>query len=232
MLGSEVAGELDGQRVLALPRAGGRLRRARRGRSAVDVPAAGRRDVRGGRVVPDDVPDRVHPAAAAGARDAGVDGARPRRLGRRRLRGDPGREAPRRAGRRDRVAATRSARSRASPAPTRRSGTTRSTTLRVDVVIDPVGGEVFTRSLPLLNPLGAIVAIGFAGGLWSRPERAVARRPQRVRRRLLPRAADEAAAGARARGSRRSCSRSGRAARSTRRRVDVPARPRRTRRTR
>jgi NADPH2:quinone reductase len=41
--------------------------------------------------------------------------------------------------------------------------------LRVDVVIDPVGGEVFTRSLPLLNPLGTIVAIGFAGGLWHDP---------------------------------------------------------------
>jgi NADPH2:quinone reductase len=41
--------------------------------------------------------------------------------------------------------------------------------LRVDLVIDPVGGEVFTRSLPLLNPLGAIVAIGFAGGLWTDP---------------------------------------------------------------
>jgi NADPH:quinone reductase len=41
--------------------------------------------------------------------------------------------------------------------------------LRVDVVIDPVGGEVFTRSLPLLSPLGAIVAIGFAGGLWQDP---------------------------------------------------------------
>jgi NADPH:quinone reductase len=41
--------------------------------------------------------------------------------------------------------------------------------LRVDVVIDPVGGEVFTRSLPLLSPLGAIVAIGFAGGLWTDP---------------------------------------------------------------
>ena len=26
--------------------------------------------------------------------------------------------------------------------------------LRIDVVIDPVGGDVFTRSLPLLNPLG------------------------------------------------------------------------------
>jgi NADPH2:quinone reductase len=41
--------------------------------------------------------------------------------------------------------------------------------LRVDVVLDPVGGEVFTRSLPLLNPLGTIVAIGFAGGLWQDP---------------------------------------------------------------
>jgi NADPH:quinone reductase len=41
--------------------------------------------------------------------------------------------------------------------------------LRVDVVVDPVGGEVFTRSLPLLNPLGAIVAVGFAGGLWTDP---------------------------------------------------------------
>ncbi len=41
--------------------------------------------------------------------------------------------------------------------------------LRVDVVIDPVGGELFTRSLPLVNPLGAIVAVGFAGGPWSDP---------------------------------------------------------------
>lgn len=41
--------------------------------------------------------------------------------------------------------------------------------LRVDLVIDPVGGDVFTRSLPLLNPLGSIAAIGFAGGLWQDP---------------------------------------------------------------
>src|SRR4051812_21915296 len=41
--------------------------------------------------------------------------------------------------------------------------------LRVDIVLDPVGGDVFTRSLPLLNPLGAIVAIGFAGGMWQDP---------------------------------------------------------------
>jgi NADPH2:quinone reductase len=41
--------------------------------------------------------------------------------------------------------------------------------LRVDLVLDPVGGEVFTRSLPLLKPLGTIVAIGFAAGLWRDP---------------------------------------------------------------
>ena len=37
------------------------------------------------------------------------------------------------------------------------------------MVIDPVGGDVFTRSLPTLRPLGSIVAIGFAGGLWQDP---------------------------------------------------------------
>lgn len=36
----------------------------------------------------------------------------------------------------------------------------------VDVVLDPVGGELLTRSLSLLAPLGAAVAIGFAGGPW------------------------------------------------------------------
>jgi NADPH2:quinone reductase len=41
--------------------------------------------------------------------------------------------------------------------------------LGVDAVIDPVGGDVFTRSLPLLNPLGTLVAIGYAGGLWADP---------------------------------------------------------------
>src|SRR5581483_4302835 len=41
--------------------------------------------------------------------------------------------------------------------------------LRVDLVIDPVGGDVFTRSLPLLKPLGTIAPIGFAGGLWQDP---------------------------------------------------------------
>jgi len=38
--------------------------------------------------------------------------------------------------------------------------------LHVDVVMDPVGGELFERCLPLLKPMGTLVAIGFAGGLW------------------------------------------------------------------
>lgn len=41
--------------------------------------------------------------------------------------------------------------------------------IRADVVLDPVGGDVFTRSLQLLNPLGAVVAIGYTGGAWEDP---------------------------------------------------------------
>ena len=67
VLGYEVAGELDGRRVLGAAARGRRLRRTRRGRPAVDVPAARQRVVRRRRLVPDDVPDRVHPAAPAGA---------------------------------------------------------------------------------------------------------------------------------------------------------------------
>lgn len=38
--------------------------------------------------------------------------------------------------------------------------------VRADVVIDPVGGAVFEESLKALKPLGTLVAIGYAGGLW------------------------------------------------------------------
>jgi NADPH:quinone reductase len=38
--------------------------------------------------------------------------------------------------------------------------------LRVDVVVDPVGGELFEAAVPRLRPLGTLVAIGYAGGLW------------------------------------------------------------------
>lgn len=38
--------------------------------------------------------------------------------------------------------------------------------VKADVVLDPVGGDVFARSLATLNPLGVVVGIGFAGGWW------------------------------------------------------------------
>jgi NADPH2:quinone reductase len=36
----------------------------------------------------------------------------------------------------------------------------------VDAVFDHVGGEVFAASLSLVKPLGTVVAVGYAGGLW------------------------------------------------------------------
>ena len=36
----------------------------------------------------------------------------------------------------------------------------------VDVVFDPVGGELLAASLKLLRPLGTAIAIGYAGGAW------------------------------------------------------------------
>jgi NADPH2:quinone reductase len=38
--------------------------------------------------------------------------------------------------------------------------------VRADVVLDPVGGDVFAQSFQVLKPLGTVVAIGFAGGRW------------------------------------------------------------------
>jgi NADPH2:quinone reductase len=38
--------------------------------------------------------------------------------------------------------------------------------LRVDVVVDPVGGELFETAVARLRPFGQLVAIGFAGGMW------------------------------------------------------------------
>jgi NADPH:quinone reductase len=38
--------------------------------------------------------------------------------------------------------------------------------VRPDVVIDPVGGDVFAASVGILAPLGTLVSIGYAGGWW------------------------------------------------------------------
>jgi NADPH2:quinone reductase len=45
--------------------------------------------------------------------------------------------------------------------------------LRADVVVDPVGGEVFEHSLRLLKPGGQLIAIGFAGGSWAKVDPAL-----------------------------------------------------------
>jgi NADPH2:quinone reductase len=37
---------------------------------------------------------------------------------------------------------------------------------QVDVLFDLVGGELFRKSLGLLKPLGAAIAVGYAGGMW------------------------------------------------------------------
>jgi NADPH:quinone reductase len=37
---------------------------------------------------------------------------------------------------------------------------------QVDVVFDLVGGDVFASSLSLLKPMGTAIAVGYAGGLW------------------------------------------------------------------
>jgi NADPH2:quinone reductase len=38
--------------------------------------------------------------------------------------------------------------------------------VRADVVIDPVGGDLVAQSLKVLEPLGSHVLIGYAGGFW------------------------------------------------------------------
>jgi NADPH:quinone reductase len=38
--------------------------------------------------------------------------------------------------------------------------------LKVDVVVDPIGGDLFEPAIARLKPLGQLVAIGFAAGMW------------------------------------------------------------------
>jgi NADPH2:quinone reductase len=49
--------------------------------------------------------------------------------------------------------------------------------LAVDVVFDPVGGQLFADSFARLRPLGSVIAIGSAGGAWPQvdPARIVGR---------------------------------------------------------
>src|SRR4051794_22568027 len=169
VLGSEVAGELAGQRVLALPRAAGGY--------------AERVEVDPEWTFP--LPDNASFAAGASFLTTYLTASTPRG---RRVRVPPASTVLVHAGSGGvgcaaiqlakllgaRVIATASSDEKRAFA--REAGADEAVgydeidDLRVDVVFDPVGGDVFTRSLPLLNPLGAILAIGFAGGLWQDPK--------------------------------------------------------------
>ena len=205
MLGSEIAGELeDGTRVMAITSgAGGYAELAAVDRAQI-VPLPDHAIVRGGRVVPADVPDGVHPADPAGARPPRLDGARVRGRRRRRLGGDPGRARARRArGRGGRLGGE----ARRLPL-ARRGGGVRlrraagrprrptSSSIRSAASSSPAS---FAR----LRPLGTVIAIGSAAGAWPPSRARAARRAERRPRGLLPRPAPALRAGARRRGGRR-----------------------------
>ena len=58
--------------------------------------------------------------------------------------------------------------------------------LRIDVVVDPVGGPLFEQAVGRLRPLGTLVAIGAAGGRWEtmNPALLVGRARRWIHRRL------------------------------------------------
>ena len=168
VLGNEVAGDLDGRRVLALPRgAGGYAERVEVDPDWVfDLPenasyAAGASFLT--TYLTADISLAYHVDISVGATvlvHAGSGGVGAAAIQLAKLRGAT-------------VIATASSEEKRAYARATGADDVRDydeiDDLRVDAVIDPVGGEVFTRSLPLLNPLGTIVAIGFAGGLWQDP---------------------------------------------------------------
>jgi NADPH2:quinone reductase len=172
VLGSEVAGDLDGRRVMALTRLGGG---GYAERAAVDddwvfpLPDGASYAEGAGflltfltaympmaRVVGRDSTVLVH-AAAGGVGSAAIQVAR--QLG-------------------ARVVAT--AGSAEKQALARELGADEAYgydefagAVRVDVVVDPVGGQVFADSIGVLNPLGMLLALGYAGGMWQQVDPAL-----------------------------------------------------------
>ncbi len=100
--------------------------------------------------------------------------------------------------------------------------------LQVDVVLDPVGGELFASSFARLRALGTVVAIGSAGGRVGAGRPGAARRPQHRPPGLLPGPPDPARAGARRRGARRAARVVGTGRGPAVRRRRVPSRRRRS----
>jgi NADPH:quinone reductase len=165
VLGSEVAGDLDGRRVLALPRAAGGYAERVDVDPAWTFPLPDNASYAAGAsflttYLTAYIPLVHLPQAASVLVHAGSGGV-----------GSAAIQIAKRLG--ARVVATASSEEKRAVA--REAGADEALGYdevdehRVDIVIDPVGGDVFTRSLPLLNPLGTIVAIGFAGGLWHDP---------------------------------------------------------------
>ena len=167
VLGNEVAGDVDGRRVVAFVRGsgGGYAEKAVVGRR-VDLRPSRGGQLRGRRGVSDDLSDRVDPVDAAGhlhpdsnvlvtaaaggvgtaaiqvAVFAGANVTRRSRLG-----GEARARAP---ARRDSHGVVRG---------DRRAGRHRRG-------VDPVGGRSSPRASSSLRPLGAAIGIGFAGGAW------------------------------------------------------------------
>jgi NADPH:quinone reductase len=173
VLGSEVAGELDGKRVMALMNRGGYAELARADEAYVAelpdgasfaegaaflltfltawIPLTRQVRVAEGSIV------LVH-AAAGGVGTAAIQLAR--HLGAR---------VAATAGSEEKLALARSLGAewafdyREQP---EFGDVVRQETGGVDVVVDPVGGSVFSESLRTLAPLGTVIGIGYAGGFW------------------------------------------------------------------
>ena len=166
VLGSEVAGEVDGQRVMALPRGGGYAEHVTVDRSLL-VPLPDHASYAEGAAflmafltawIPLTRQAHIRPgtrvlvtAAGGGVGSAGVQVAKA--LG-------------------ARVVAAASTEEKLEVA--RSLGADECVVYDelaavgpVDVLFDPVGGELLTAALPLLRPLGGAVLIGFAGGMWA-----------------------------------------------------------------
>ena len=166
ILGSEVAGEVDGQRVMALPRGGGYAEQVAVDRSLL-VPLPDHASYAEGaaflmafltawipltRQVSVEKGDTVlvH-AAAGGVGSAAVQVAR--HLG-------------------AHVVATAGSEEKhrfvlENGAERVYSYETFAENVRADVVFDPVGGAVFEESFKTLKPLGTVIAVGYAAGPWS-----------------------------------------------------------------
>ena len=184
VLGAELAGELeDGTRVMAITSgAGGYAELAAVDRAQL-VPLPDARDIRRGRVVPAHVPDRVRPADAAGAAASRV-----RRCSCTRRRAASARRRSRSRARSARGWSQRSARRRSSTL-CRELGADEAYVY--DELPDDLRGRRRRRSgrrravraqpIARLNPLGQLVAIGSAAGLWPETAAGAPRRPERRR---------------------------------------------------